>query len=163
VEILDETDPATGEYLVKQMRIRLINKASLLAYMDGLAARQQSFQFAPHVNNQNHETVETVVKVPAHLAKPRRFVVRVAGESMEPTLRIGELVIFEYHRSLRSDREIVMANLPEFGPGTHGRERSTASRRMPNSGFSSLTTRPTHQSSCHKQKRSTRFSGQWLR
>lgn len=62
------------------------------------------------------------IKVPAHLAKPGRFVVRVAGESMEPTLRVGDLVIFEYHRSPRGDREIVIANLPEFGPGTHGTE-----------------------------------------
>ena len=62
------------------------------------------------------------VEVPAHVAKKHRFVVRVAGCSMEPTLRIGDLVIFEYHRTPRSDREIVIANLPEFGPGMHGTE-----------------------------------------
>jgi hypothetical protein len=37
---------------------------------------------------------------------------------MSPTLNIGDLVIFEYHRSPRRDREIVIANLPEFGPAT---------------------------------------------
>ena len=62
------------------------------------------------------------VEVPAHVAKMNRFVVRLAGDSMEPTLRIGDLVIFEYHRTPRRDREIVIANFPEFGPGTHGTE-----------------------------------------
>ena len=62
------------------------------------------------------------VEVPTRHAKARRFVVRVAGNSMEPTLQIGDLVIFEYHRTPRRDREIVIANLPEFGPGTHGTE-----------------------------------------
>ena len=62
------------------------------------------------------------INVPAHLAKPGRFVVRVAGDSMEPTLQIGDLVIFEYHRTPRRDREIVIANLPEFGSGQEGVE-----------------------------------------
>lgn len=34
---------------------------------------------------------------------------------MEPTLRRGQLVIFEYHRSPRQEGEIVIANLPDFG------------------------------------------------
>lgn len=55
------------------------------------------------------------VAVPGSLARRNRFVVRVAVESMEPTLRRGELVVFEYHRSPRCDGEIVIANLPEFG------------------------------------------------
>ena len=62
------------------------------------------------------------VEVPAHLAKKNRFVVRVAGDSMEPALPIGSLAIFEYHRTPRRDREIVIANLPEFGPGETGTE-----------------------------------------
>jgi len=62
------------------------------------------------------------VEVPARLAKPRRFVVRVAGDSMEPTLHLGDLVVFEYHRSLRRDNQIVIANLPEIGSGNAGTE-----------------------------------------
>ncbi|MEI8311712.1 MAG: S24 family peptidase, partial [Verrucomicrobiota bacterium] len=62
------------------------------------------------------------VEVPGRLAKKNRFVVRVAGDSMEPALPIGTLAIFEYHRSPRSDREIVIANFPEFGPGESGTE-----------------------------------------
>lgn len=68
------------------------------------------------------------IKVPGHLVKSGRFVVRVAGDSMEPTLRVGDLVIFEYHRSPRRDREIIIANLPEFGadsPGTEAIKRIT--------------------------------------
>jgi len=35
------------------------------------------------------------VSVPPELIRPRRFVVRVAGDSMEPTLRCGQLAVFE--------------------------------------------------------------------
>jgi len=62
------------------------------------------------------------VKVPDHLAKQKRFVVRVAGDSMEPALQVGDLVIFEYHRTPRRDGEVVVANFPEFGSGSHGTE-----------------------------------------
>jgi len=62
------------------------------------------------------------VEVPSRLAKEKRFVVRVAGDSMEPTFQIGDLLVFEYHRSPRKDREIVIANLPEFGPDHSGTE-----------------------------------------
>ncbi len=62
------------------------------------------------------------VEVPPSLARPNRFVVRVAGDSMSPTLAQGDLVVFEYHRSPRHDGEIVSANLPEFGPATEGTE-----------------------------------------
>jgi SAM-dependent methyltransferase/SOS-response transcriptional repressor LexA len=60
------------------------------------------------------------IRVPARLIKPGRFVVRVAGDSMEPTLNRGQLAIFEYHRTPRRPREIVIANLPEFGNATDG-------------------------------------------
>jgi phage repressor protein C with HTH and peptisase S24 domain/SAM-dependent methyltransferase len=62
------------------------------------------------------------VEVPARLVRERRFVVRVAGDSMEPLLQIGDLVIFEYHRSPRKDGQIVIANIPEFGTADHGVE-----------------------------------------
>lgn len=62
------------------------------------------------------------IEVPARLAKERRFVVRIAGDSMEPFLRIGDLVVFEYHRSPRKDGQIVIANIPEFGSADHGVE-----------------------------------------
>lgn len=62
------------------------------------------------------------IEVPARLARERRFVVRIAGDSMEPFLRIGDLVVFEYHRAPREDGQIVIANIPEFGIGSHGIE-----------------------------------------
>ncbi len=62
------------------------------------------------------------IEVPARLARERRFVVRVAGDSMEPFLKIDDLVVFEYHRSPREDGQIVIANIPEFGIGGHGIE-----------------------------------------
>lgn len=62
------------------------------------------------------------IEVPSRLARERRFVVRIAGDSMEPLLQVGDLVVFEYHRSPRKDGEIVIANIPEFGIGSHGIE-----------------------------------------
>lgn len=62
------------------------------------------------------------VAVPSRLAKERRFVVRVGGRSMEPVLTMGDLVIFEYHRSPREQNQIVIANIPEFGSDSVGTE-----------------------------------------
>ncbi len=57
------------------------------------------------------------LKVPSRLANRKRFIVRVAGESMAPTLAKGSFVIFEWHRTPRRDRQIVIANIPTFGRG----------------------------------------------
>jgi phage repressor protein C with HTH and peptisase S24 domain len=59
------------------------------------------------------------VRVPPRVAKPGRFVVRIAGESMSPTLRPGDLVVFEYHRTPRADGQIVIvADFPtDDAPG----------------------------------------------
>ena len=62
------------------------------------------------------------IEVPQRLAGKNRFVVRVAGDSMEPDLTVGDYVVFEYHRSLRSEGQIVIANIPEFGMTDFGVE-----------------------------------------
>lgn len=62
------------------------------------------------------------VEVPTRLVKHNRFVVRIAGDSMEPLLPVGALAVFEYHRTPRRNREVVIANFPEFGPGEPGTE-----------------------------------------
>jgi SOS-response transcriptional repressor LexA len=62
------------------------------------------------------------IEVPIGLARKNRFVIRVAGDSMAPTFQIGDLLVFEYHRSPRADQQIVIANIPEFGPGHSGTE-----------------------------------------
>jgi SOS-response transcriptional repressor LexA len=62
------------------------------------------------------------IAVPSRLARARRFVVRVAGDSMEPLLQVGDLVVFEFHRSPHQDGQIVIANIPEFGIADHGIE-----------------------------------------
>lgn len=41
---------------------------------------------------------------------------------MKPTLNVGDFVIFEYHRSPRHDRQVVIANILEFGSDHHGVE-----------------------------------------
>lgn len=35
---------------------------------------------------------------------------------------MGDWLVFEYHRTPRRDRQIVIANLPEFGPDSVGTE-----------------------------------------
>jgi SAM-dependent methyltransferase/SOS-response transcriptional repressor LexA len=62
------------------------------------------------------------IMVPHTVAKERRFVVRVAGNSMEPLLRKGDFVVFEYHRSPREQNQVVIGNFPEFGRGVDGTE-----------------------------------------
>lgn len=57
------------------------------------------------------------LEVTASLAKRNRFIVRIAGESMEPTLPKNSLAVFEWHRTPRRDGQIVIANIPEFGSG----------------------------------------------
>lgn len=47
-------------------------------------------------------------RVPANLGGPRRFLVRITGDSMEPTLHVGDLVVFEYHRTPRQDGQIMI-------------------------------------------------------
>ncbi len=55
------------------------------------------------------------VAVPEHLAGKNRFVIQIAGDSMEPELNVGDRVVFEYHRSPRAPDQIVIANLAELG------------------------------------------------
>lgn len=71
------------------------------------------------------------IPVPPALIRPRRFVVRVVGDSMEPTLQLGQYLVFEYHRSLRREGEIVIANIPAFGPATDGTEAIKRIRQSP--------------------------------
>lgn len=49
------------------------------------------------------------VEVPQALCGKRRFVVRVDGDSMEPLFHLGDLLVFEYHRTPRQDGQIVIA------------------------------------------------------
>ncbi len=53
--------------------------------------------------------------VPERLCGKNRFVVRIAGDSMEPELSIGDYVVFEYHRTPRAPNQIVIANIAELG------------------------------------------------
>ncbi|WFB36960.1 methyltransferase domain-containing protein [Kiritimatiellota bacterium B12222] len=55
------------------------------------------------------------IEVPEKHCDKNRFVVRVAGDSMEPKLPQGSLAIFEYHRRAPEGRKIVIANVPAFG------------------------------------------------
>jgi SOS-response transcriptional repressor LexA len=55
------------------------------------------------------------VAVPQRLAGRNRFVVRIAGDSMEPELSVDDGVVFEYHRSPRNSNQIVIANIAELG------------------------------------------------
>jgi SAM-dependent methyltransferase/SOS-response transcriptional repressor LexA len=54
-------------------------------------------------------------RVPKHLAKENRFLVRITGDSMEPELRVGDIAVFEYHRTPRKDGQIVI--VADFADG----------------------------------------------
>jgi ATP-dependent DNA helicase RecQ len=60
------------------------------------------------------------VRIPERYRGQSRFVIRVAGHSMEPTLHLGDLVICEYHRSPNANGQIVIAANPEFGLDSSG-------------------------------------------
>ncbi|MEI6150509.1 MAG: S24 family peptidase, partial [bacterium] len=61
------------------------------------------------------------VGVPQTLAREKRFVIKVVGDSMAPVLKTGDMVVFEYHRSPRMDNQVVIANLTAFGLESSGR------------------------------------------
>ena len=54
-------------------------------------------------------------RVPRQLAKEKRFLVRITADSMEPTLHIGDIAVFEYHRTPRKDGQIVI--VADFAEG----------------------------------------------
>jgi len=69
IEIIDEKDPQTGEYFVKQYRkerfgkqrkTRLIHRQSLMDYLDR-RAQAQSLRWREKVNNPMGYSVETVI------------------------------------------------------------------------------------------------------
>ncbi len=76
----------------------------------------------PLASRFEHEGFEACdwVIVDARLAGPRRFVVRVAGDSMAPTLSRGDYCVFEYHRTPRERGQIVI--VADFGHDTAGGE-----------------------------------------
>lgn len=53
--------------------------------------------------------------VPRRLSGRNRFVIRIGGDSMAPELGVGDLVVFEYHRTARAPNQIVIANIAELG------------------------------------------------
>ncbi len=55
------------------------------------------------------------VAVPERLAGRKRFIIQIAGDSMEPDLNVGDWVIFEYHRSPRATGQVVIANVEDLG------------------------------------------------
>lgn len=58
------------------------------------------------------------VEVAEAMAGPRRFIIRIAGDSMSPTLEKGNLCVFEYHRTPRQNGQIVIA--ADFRSGGDG-------------------------------------------
>jgi SAM-dependent methyltransferase/SOS-response transcriptional repressor LexA len=118
----------TDEDLLTQSRPRIVRflevgKGAFKTHLPlvGALAAGQPFHGLETSNLDDASDLDWI-EVPARLARELRFVVRIAGDSMEPFLRIGDLVIFEYHRSPRKDGQIVIANVPEFGSADHGVE-----------------------------------------
>jgi phage repressor protein C with HTH and peptisase S24 domain len=63
------------------------------------------------------------IAVPPQLCKPKRFVIQVVGDSMEPLFKVGDLLVFEYHRTPRQDGQIVIASDFTAGNGEYAVKR----------------------------------------
>ena len=48
------------------------------------------------------------IEVPERLCNDRRFLIRVAGNSMEPNIMKGDYLVCEYHRHRQQNRDIVI-------------------------------------------------------
>jgi hypothetical protein len=116
----DSQEPRDAVVMVSFEEVGSAAFRSYLPVLGGLAAGEAFHGF----ETESMDDLEGLdwVKVPDRMVRKNRFVVRVMGESMKPTFEKGDLLIFEYHRSPRSDRQIVIANRPEFGAGNAGVE-----------------------------------------
>jgi phage repressor protein C with HTH and peptisase S24 domain len=54
------------------------------------------------------------LRVPFSLGGQNRFIVKANGDSMVPTIKPDDLLVFEYHRSPRKDGQIVIVNASEI-------------------------------------------------
>jgi SOS-response transcriptional repressor LexA len=63
------------------------------------------------------------IAVPPRFCKQRRFVIRIAGDSMEPLFKVGDLLAFEYHRTPRRENQIVIAADFTSGNGEYAVKR----------------------------------------
>jgi phage repressor protein C with HTH and peptisase S24 domain/SAM-dependent methyltransferase len=82
-----------------------------LPYVASLAAGSLNNGFSLSMLDEYREA--QWLRVPAKLGGPKRFIVRVDGNSMEPTFQRGDFLIFEYHRTLRQDGQVVIVNASE--------------------------------------------------
>lgn len=78
--------------------------ALLLPFVGSLAAGWPFDGFEAH----SLAATDMWVRIPAEAMGPGRYVVEVAGDSMEPTLRRGEHIVVEWHRTPRRTGQIVV-------------------------------------------------------
>ena len=76
-----------------------------------IVGRMAAGPFFDGLETGNLERVDELdwVEVTESLGGRNRFVVRVAGDSMEPLFHVDDLLVFEYHRTPRQDGQIVIA------------------------------------------------------
>lgn len=122
----DETAASEDEELVDEFRLLRFDEIGAGAFRTHLPLAASLAAGSPFHGFEAEDLAALEefdwIEVPPSLARKNRFVVRVAGDSMEPTLKLNDLVVFEYHRTPRSQGQIVVANLPEFGRGNAGTE-----------------------------------------
>lgn len=100
-----------------------------LPLVGGLAAGNPFHGF--NIENLATEVMECDwIEIPQRFCGKNRFVVRVNGDSMQPTLEPGDFAVFEYHRTPRRDGDIVIANLNELGTH-HGTETIKRIKQTP--------------------------------
>jgi SAM-dependent methyltransferase/SOS-response transcriptional repressor LexA len=115
--ITNETEPThEGEANPELLQFKDIREQAFTHYlpMVGSIAAGSAFSgFA--IGDLNQAADCSWIKTPKKLCGKNRFIIRIVGDSMEPELSIGDLVVFEYHRTPRAANQIVIANLPELG------------------------------------------------
>jgi len=85
--------------------------STALPYVGDLAAGQwqSGFFFASLDECRNAKWLVVSQK----LGGKGRFIIKVDGDSMEPTFRRGDLLVFQYHRTPRQDGQVVIALLAD--------------------------------------------------
>lgn len=101
---------APEEKIIKLQNMAQIKEAmfkNALPFVGDIAAGEPFMGFAVY---DLHSAVDDLdwIEVPETLCNDRRFLIRVAGKSMEPTIMKGDYLVCEYHRHRQQNRDVVI-------------------------------------------------------
>ncbi len=88
--------------ILSRSEAEILDFEDLLAVLPAIAAGPPSAGLSGRIDS------DEWVRVPSRQARPKRFVVMVDGDSMEPTMSRGDYVVCEYHRTPRDVGQVVI-------------------------------------------------------